>query len=324
MTPRPLVDATGTRRRLEALAALGWSATQIGRHLGRPHASSRSLISSWKHRDRTVIDAGTAAQVAAVYEQLHTRPGPCSKVRVQALKGGCLPPEAWADVDIDSPEALPATGEEWLANERWLPVVGYEGMYEVSDKGRVRSLDRIVEYPDDRPGYFRPGRLLSASLTKAGGYLQVTLTRDGVCRTKKVHILVLEAFRGPRPEGMKGCHDDDDPTNARLENLRWDTHSGNMRDCVRNGRHVLANKTACKLEHELRVPNLKPSGLRRGHRHCLACSRAHERVRRNPNLDLRVEADRIYAELMSDAGPCPIDDPNTRPHTNDDEDDRAA
>jgi len=102
-----LVDATGTRRRLEALAALGWSATQIGWHLHRPYASSRSLVSSWRHRSRRVIDARTAAQVAEVYEQLRHRRGTSGKVRVHALKAGCLPPDAWDGLDIDDPTADP-------------------------------------------------------------------------------------------------------------------------------------------------------------------------------------------------------------------------
>lgn len=106
------VDATGTRRRLEALAALGWSARHIGLAMGRPAASSRALVCTWKHRGRRVIDARTAAQVASVYEQLRQSPGSNSVVRINALRTGFREPGAWAGVDIDDPEARASTDDE--------------------------------------------------------------------------------------------------------------------------------------------------------------------------------------------------------------------
>jgi hypothetical protein len=54
-------------------------------------------------------------------------------------------------------------------------------------------------------------------------------------RPRTVHQLVLEAFVGPKPEGFECCHADDDPTNNRLENLRWDTQCANAADRIRNG-----------------------------------------------------------------------------------------
>lgn len=56
-------------------------------------------------------------------------------------------------------------------------------------------------------------------------------------RTVLVHRLILEAFVGSCPEGMEACHWNDDPTDNRLENLRWDTHRANGADMVRNGHH---------------------------------------------------------------------------------------
>lgn len=113
MGTRPgYVDATGTRRRLEALAARGHTARTIGARMGRPHATSRALVSSWRHRDRRVIDARTAADIDAVYTQLRDTPGTNSVVRINALRAGCLPPSAWVGVDIDDPGARPATDDE--------------------------------------------------------------------------------------------------------------------------------------------------------------------------------------------------------------------
>jgi len=57
-------------------------------------------------------------------------------------------------------------------------------------------------------------------------------------RSRLVHHLVLEAFVGPCPDGMECCHLDDDRTNNRLENLRWDTHRSNCADALRNGKQA--------------------------------------------------------------------------------------
>src|SRR3970282_914182 len=101
--------------------------------------------------------------------------------------------------------------------ERWLPVVGYEGSYEVSDLGRVRSLDRILPC-----GRRKKGIVLRPSPGANGGHLGLHLCAYSK-RNARVHRLVLAAFVGPCPIGMEGCHDDGAPTNTRLRNLRWDT-----------------------------------------------------------------------------------------------------
>lgn len=71
-----------------------------------------------------------------------------------------------------------------------------------------------------------------------GGYLQVNLGCDGARRSpvRTVHQLVLEAFVGPRPDGLVCCHDNDVKTDNRLSNLRYDTQAANCADAVRNGR----------------------------------------------------------------------------------------
>ncbi len=116
------------------------------------------------------------------------------------------------------------------STEKWLPVVGYEGLYEVSDRGRVRSLDRID--PLGRP---RSGRVLIPTGLK---HVHVTLSVAGKKTQQAVHRLVLEAFAGPCPEWHEALHGDDDPKNNHLSNLRWGTRAENRADAVRNGRHV--------------------------------------------------------------------------------------
>lgn len=121
--------------------------------------------------------------------------------------------------------------------ESWLPVVGYEGLYEVSDHGRVRSLDRVVL------GRNRTGRVLAICYAGRRRVPQVSIGRDGVIRHRKIHQLVLEAFVGPCPPGMEGCHNDDDTQNNHLSNLRWDTRSANEIDAFRNGKKAWNGKS---------------------------------------------------------------------------------
>ena len=109
--------------------------------------------------------------------------------------------------------------------ERWLPVLGYEGFYEVSDQGRVRSVLRIVEEKTGKT------KILKAKILRPGigstGYYIVALCRNSHQVTKKVHRLVLEAFVGLRPAGMACCHGPKGPLNNTLENLSWGTYSKN-------------------------------------------------------------------------------------------------
>jgi hypothetical protein len=116
--------------------------------------------------------------------------------------------------------------------EQWKPVVGFEGLYEVSDHGRVRSLDRIVSRPTGT--YFRAGRLMRISRQKTG-YLGLRLCKNGKSVLILVHHLVLSAFVGPRPTRADGCHNDGCKENNRLSNLRWDTRKGNFADKRKHG-----------------------------------------------------------------------------------------
>jgi outer membrane receptor for monomeric catechols len=119
--------------------------------------------------------------------------------------------------------------------ETWRPVLGFEDYYSVSDSGRVRSEPRVVIEPvRGCPRRIRGG-VLRSHKNKDGGYLFVSLSRDGVRVVRSVHTLVLEAFRGPAPKGMEGAHNDGNSLNCALSNLRWDTHQANVADQVRHG-----------------------------------------------------------------------------------------
>lgn len=128
--------------------------------------------------------------------------------------------------------------------ETWLAVVGWEGFYEVSDLGHVRSIDRVITQVingKEQLAHLR-GRVLKHSHKgRSNGNLSdpvVTLTAAGRRRVALVAHLVLESFEGPRPPGMEACHyPDRDPWNNHRSNLRWDTHSANTLDSVKHGTH---------------------------------------------------------------------------------------
>lgn len=180
-------------------------------------------------------------------------------------------------------------------DERWLPIPGYEGSYEVSDQGRVRSLDRV-----DRTGHRWQGRMIRLHPVSERGYLKATLYRDGKGSQRLVHRLVLEAFVGPCPEGMEACHGDGDTTNNELSNLRWGTSSENNYDIVRHGNHHHAVKTSCKRGHQLVTPNLNPSREQaaRGWRRCKACARETDRARWQRRPFDPALADAEFARIM--------------------------
>ncbi len=188
--------------------------------------------------------------------------------------------------------------------EQWLPVVGYEGLYEVSDHGRVRSLDRRVQVVCANRTYWNtcPGCVLSPA-SRRSGHLHVSLRQNLQQTTHSVHRLVAFAFAGEPPDGHEVCHGDGDPTNNHSANLRWDTRTENALDTVRHGHNFNKRKTHCPRGHPLRDPNLSRSG-RPGSVACLACARGRSNVWTDPSRDLQREADRHYAAIMggSEAG----------------------
>lgn len=170
--------------------------------------------------------------------------------------------------------------------EKWVPVVGWEGLYEVSDHGRVRSLDRMVTTSGTRPyTYFKAGRMLRLSPVTRNHYPTVPLSRDGVTVTTYVHRLVLEAFVGPCPEGMRCCHWDDVGSNNHLSNLRWDTQVNNGLDMTRNGNNHHANKFQCINGHRFTAENTRLYG--NGWRRCRQCVRDEYHRRKDKHNEIQ-------------------------------------
>lgn len=137
--------------------------------------------------------------------------------------------------------------------ERWLPVVGYEGAYEVSDLGGVR---RVL--PGGR-------RRLRRQCPNTSGYLTVTLSMNNVATSRVVHRLVAAAFLGPVPEGMHTCHCNGDKTDNRAVNLRYDSPTGNQADRIAHGTDIWGERHhAHKLTAEdvLEIWRLQQAGAR--------------------------------------------------------------
>jgi len=112
-----------------------------------------------------------------------------------------------------------------MDKEIWNDIKGFPE-YKVSTKGRVLSLkqgkSKIITGYDD--GY---------------GYRRVSFYQNKKTYKFRVHILVLESFRGPRPEGSQGCHNDGNKDNNNLDNLRWGTPK-------ENGEDKILHETSCR------------------------------------------------------------------------------
>lgn len=145
-----------------------------------------------------------------------------------------------------------------LASELWRPALGWEGLYEVSSHGRVRSLDREIQVVRPKDGLIytrrKRGMILlerpARGAARHGTYLGVTL-QDRGAKSYYIHTLVCEAFHGPRPSPIHlVCHGDGNPKNNHASNLRWGTHQDNMDDMRRHGSRRGVKNPASKLDDE--------------------------------------------------------------------------
>ena len=156
----------------------------------------------------------------------------------------------------------------------WKPIPEWEEFYEVSNDGRVRRFD-----------YWQPGGNGARRLIPAGpvstwensdGYTNVELKRKKRRVLASVHVLVLEAFTGPRPlPDSVARHLDGNPANNTLANLAWGTPAENTQDMIRHGRHVNLRKAECPRGHPYDAANTRVK--RDGRRGCRACQREYDR-----------------------------------------------
>lgn len=129
--------------------------------------------------------------------------------------------------------------------EKWRDIEGYEGIYQVSNEGRVKTLGRTVTYRSGKIRYFEP-KILSQHYDK-DGYCQVSFCIDGKSYQKKVHRLVAQAFI-PNPNNYPMVnHKDECKTNNFVENLEWcdckynlnyGTNPARISERVRNNKYL--------------------------------------------------------------------------------------
>lgn len=151
-----------------------------------------------------------------------------------------------------------------MSAERWLPVVGWEGFYEVSDLGRIKSL------------HGKP-KFLIGSLHKQG-YRCLKLRAFPRKACIGIHRLVLEAFVGPPPApDSEACHDDGSKSNNWLSNLRWDTVVGNSADRWRHGtmhsRNLLTDEQVVAIRTKPDVHDLTWASMFGVNRQVIRCAR---------------------------------------------------
>jgi hypothetical protein len=149
-------------------------------------------------------------------------------------------------------------GVTWGSNmhETWKPVPGYEGLYEVSDFGNVRGVDRMATNAQGIELKRQRGKILCQGTDRIKRKV-VDLYKHRSRKTAYVHFLVLSAFVGPRPDGMDCCHNDGNPSNNHIVNLRYDTRSGNFKDKLIHGTHNRGENSPVKKLTEAQVHDIR-------------------------------------------------------------------
>lgn len=135
--------------------------------------------------------------------------------------------------------------------ELWKDVEAYEGTYQVSNLGRVRSLDRYVKFPTG--DHLTRGRIL-ADCFQVNGYRYVPLHINGNRKNHRIHRLVACAFLSNTENKSEVNHKDENVNNNRVDNLEWNTSKENANFGTRNERMVKAQKIrVVKLDDELNL-----------------------------------------------------------------------
>lgn len=145
-----------------------------------------------------------------------------------------------------------------MDKEIWKDIKGYEGLYQVSNLGRVRSLDRTVNYKDKSKA-LRKGRILKTHQYKCG-YSRVVLWNENTYKNKSVHRLVAQAFI-PNPDNKPFVnHIDGNKGNSCLNNLEWCDQSENMQHAYINR---LVVKSKGELAHRAKFTNEQAKQIRK-------------------------------------------------------------
>lgn len=143
---------------------------------------------------------------------------------------------------IENSNSISDNEMEFFDDEEWKAIPGYEGLYEVSNYGRVKSL----------PRYTTKGKIIKPYISNANGYVYVCLSNINLSNkskriSKRVHVLVMEAFcpvskhKGYDSEYTID-HIDGDKTNNKLSNLEWCSQKENQKRAYKLGLQVAPNR----------------------------------------------------------------------------------
>ena len=172
--------------------------------------------------------------------------------------------------------------------EEWKNVVGFEGLYQVSSLGIVRSVPKSKTFRNRWGGWNTNrshGKVLVAKPNK-WGYPIVRLTKDGETVFRSIHRLVLESFVGPRTNGMVCRHfPDRNPLNNRLDNLQWGTNQENSDDKIIHGTTLRGTKLT--KEHRRKLSE-SHKGKKQSAEHVLKRVAAHVGMKRSLKTRLRI------------------------------------
>jgi len=136
--------------------------------------------------------------------------------------------------------------------EEWKDIPGYEGLYQASSMGRIKSIN-YTGYCFGRLYSKKREKILKPCKNKNGKKyrLIVSLRKDKAVKRFYIHQLVIQTFVGPCPSNMEVCHNNGDSENNSVENLRYDTHKSNMIDMSKHGNSQIGIKNPnCKLTEE--------------------------------------------------------------------------
>ncbi len=129
-----------------------------------------------------------------------------------------------------------------IEKEIWKDIPGYEGYYQASNLGRVRSLDRTVTFSNGYDRFYK-GRIIKGNINE-GGYRQTALGVNGIGRNFKFSQIIAMTFLGHEPNGhdLVVDHINGDKSDDRVENLRIVSHRANLSTCFRSDRETLSSK----------------------------------------------------------------------------------